>query len=534
MICGARVEALEIKLQKMINLRLRLRLVMLITPNGVFVYLFCILILCRYLDVLHQSDMVDTSPVRGCMIIKPWAMHVWDSIRNRLDEDFKDYGVNNAYFPLFIPLSFLSKEAQHVEGFAQECAVVTHHRLHRNDNQICVDPQSRLAEPLVVRPTSETVIWSSFQKWIQSHRDLPLLMNQWANVVRWEMRTRPFLRTSEFLWQEGHTAHVSEAEADDTARHILQVYSSMCKDILALPTIPGSKSPSERFAGAMETYTIEGLMQNGWALQCGTSHCLGQNFSRAFDVRYQSESGDLLYVWATSWGVSTRLIGAMVMTHSDDKGLVLPPHVAPVQVVIVPIISASMEANVRDAITERVNSIQASLRVKKIRVKVDDRLNVRPGAKYFEWEKKGVPLRIEIGARDISQDKAVVAIRHSQEKLSLTGAIDGNRIDAILQKVHEDMYAKAQQRLETGIIRLDKYSDMKEMLASSDSETNTLGFYLVPWKDSAVNEAAIKSDCKATVRCFPFEHNADPPAAGVKCFYSGEQATHMAIFARAY
>eukprot|EP00596_Hydrurales_sp_CCMP1899_P008436 CAMPEP_0119039766 /NCGR_PEP_ID=MMETSP1177-20130426/9414_1 /TAXON_ID=2985 /ORGANISM="Ochromonas sp, Strain CCMP1899" /LENGTH=623 /DNA_ID=CAMNT_0007004031 /DNA_START=257 /DNA_END=2128 /DNA_ORIENTATION=- len=505
-----------------------------------------------YNDVISASDMVDQSPVRGCMVIKPWGMGVWDLLRAELDDRIRETGTQNAYFPLFIPMSFLAKEAEHVDGFAKECAVVTHHRLTTSPDGtgLIPDPDARLEEPLIVRPTSETVIWNMFGKWINSYRDLPLKINQWANVVRWEMRTRPFLRSAEFLWQEGHTAHATAADAVETSREILDMYGSVCEDMLAIPTLKGLKSPAERFAGADDTYTIEALMQNGWALQSGTSHFLGLNFARAFDVFFQTETGSRELVWATSWGVSTRLVGAMVMSHSDDKGLVLPPPVAPVQVVIVPITKGSGEDH--DLVTAKVKELTAVLKAARIRVKVDDRINVRPGAKYFEWERKGVPVRLEIGPRDLSSSVAQMALRHTGAKstIPLDSTEIVSTVRATLETMHKDLLTAAKLRLSEGTYTVSTYADMKLMVQQSNKkdsenenevelsddkvEVRKAGFYLVPWKCDRTNEAFIKEDCKATIRCYPLALNNVPPAEGVKCFYSGDQATHMAIFARAF
>jgi len=495
-----------------------------------------------YNDVISAADMVDQSPVRGCMVIKPWGMGVWDLLRAELDERIRDSGTQNAYFPLFIPLNFLAKEAEHVDGFAKECAVVTHHRLCQapggSPTDLIPDPEAKLEEPLIVRPTSETIIWNMFGKWIKSYRDLPLKINQWANVVRWEMRTRPFLRSAEFLWQEGHTAHATAEDAVATARESLEMYADVCARMLALPTVKGRKSPAERFAGADDTYTIEALMQNGWALQSGTSHFLGQNFAKAFDVLFQTESGSRELVWATSWGVSTRLLGAMVMTHSDDKGLVLPPPVAPVQVVIVPITKGSGEEH--EAVLRYAEGIAATLKAGRVRVRVDSRSNMRPGAKYFEWERKGVPLRIEVGPRDMAQNAAVVAARagagaEGGKKTIQTGELLLATIQSSLAELHQGLLDAATARLTQKTFPLDSYADMKKMIAAAaDGDLASAGFYLVPWKCDRGNEEAIKEECKATIRCYPFSENAALPAAGTKCFFSGDQATHMAIFARAF
>eukprot|EP01039_Chlorochromonas_danica_P007632 gene7632-8434_t len=485
-----------------------------------------------YNDVISGSDMVDQSPVRGCMVIKPWGMGAWDLLRSELDIRIRKAGVSNAYFPLFIPLEFLAKEAEHVDGFAKECAVVTHHRLSLNaEGVLRPDPSAELEEPLIVRPTSETMIWKMFGRWINSHRDLPMKINQWANVVRWEMRTRPFLRTTEFLWQEGHTAHATADDALELSLQMLDVYADLCKDMLALPVIKGEKSPSERFAGADNTYTIEALMQNGWALQSGTSHFLGQNFAKAFDVFFQNEMNERELVWATSWGVSTRLLGGMVMTHSDDQGLVLPPKVAPIQVVVVPITTGNAEKD--GGVVEKVKELKQALENAGVRVHVDDRDNMRPGAKYFEWERKGLPIRLEIGPKDLAKGQVLMALRHTGEKIPLALADDlSSNVKSYLDKVQEDLFAKATARLEQHVHRVDSYEVMKRMLESDSSEEK--GFYLVPWACNADNERAIKEDCKATIRCYPFAHNKQAPVEGTKCFFSGQQATHMALFARAF
>ena len=509
-----------------------------------------------YNDVIYAADMVDQSPVRGCMVIKPWGMGTWDLLRARLDERIRDSGASNAYFPLFIPKSFMSKEAQHIEGFATECAVVTHsrlkaHKMADGKTELVPDPESQLEEPLIVRPTSETVIWDMFSKWISSYRDLPFKVNQWANVVRWELRTRPFLRSAEFLWQEGHTAHATAECARECTEEMLDVYYETCKEMLAIPCVRGRKSPSERFAGAVDTYTIEAVMQNGWALQSGTSHFLGQNFAKAFNCEYQTADGGRELVWASSWGVSTRLMGALIMTHSDDKGLVLPPPVAPIQVVVVPIPDAKNTLNVpegaEDGVLAHAKAICISFKKAGIRCRLDDRDNMRPGAKYFEWERKGVPLRLEVGPRDVAAGEAVLATRFSGDKGAIPCAASdvesgafATDIKSRLKDVHAQLLANAEARLERQTFRLDNYVDMKDMIyvanegPEEERDVSKSGLYLVPWKCDADNEDAIKKDCKATIRCYPLDSNATPPAEGVKCFYSGDQATHWAIFARAY
>ncbi len=478
-----------------------------------------------YQDVIAEADLIDASPVRGCMVIKPHGYAVWESIKADLDRRFKETGHVNAYFPLFIPQSFLSREAEHVEGFAKECAVVTHHRLRSAaGGGVEPDPTAKLEEPLIVRPTSETIIWHMYGRWINSWRDLPLLINQWANVVRWEMRTRPFLRTAEFLWQEGHTAHATEAEARQEATGMLEVYRDFCQDTLAIPMFCGVKTATERFAGAVETYTIEGMMKNGWALQSGTSHFLGQNFARAFDVTFQNADGVQELVWATSWGVSTRLIGATIMTHSDDTGLILPPKVAPIQVVVVPIWRKDKEKEAVLALARQVSTQLGD----RFRVTLDDRDKLKPGAKYFEWERKGVPLRLEIGPRDVQKNSVFCALRTGGKKFGLP--VDDGLPDAVgklLDDIQAGLLAAALAHRQANTHRLESYDQLKELLAGGGG-----GFALVPWCDDADNEAAIKEDCKASIRCYPLEGQEE--AAGRVCFYSGKPATHMALFARAY
>jgi prolyl-tRNA synthetase len=455
--------------------------------------------------------------------LRPNGFALWENIKSDLNQRFVDTGHVNAYFPLFIPQSFLAKEAEHVEGFAKECAVVTHHRLRASkDGGLEPDPSAKLEEPLIVRPTSETIIWHMYGRWIQSYRDLPLLINQWANVVRWEMRTRPFLRTAEFLWQEGHTAHATEEEAREEATRMLQVYRDFCYETLAVPVLTGVKSETERFAGAEDTYTIEAMMQNGWALQSGTSHFLGQNFAKAFDVTFQTPESKDEYVWATSWGVSTRLIGAMIMTHSDDVGLIIPPKLAHTQIVIVPI---WRKAHEKEKVKAFADSVFSMLR-KSFRVKVDDREKVKPGSKYYEWERKGVPLRLEIGPRDVDKNSVFCARRLDRKKFSLT--FDDSLLDNIkssLEQIQHDMLQKAIQYRDEKTRHIQKYQDLLDNIEDG-------GFFIAPWKDNATNEEAIKSDCKATIRCYPMD--MQDKAEGQSCFYSGEPATHMAVFARAY
>mmetsp|Transcript_18102 Transcript_18102/g.28267 ORF Transcript_18102/g.28267 Transcript_18102/m.28267 type:complete len:650 (-) Transcript_18102:1035-2984(-) len=478
-----------------------------------------------YQDVVAAAGLVDQSPVRGCMVIKPWGMAIWDALREDLDREIKAKEVQNAYFPLFVSKAALETEKDHVEGFAPEVAWVTK------------SGDTDLAEPIAVRPTSETIMYPFYANWIRSHRDLPLKLNQWSNVVRWEFKyPTPFLRSREFLWQEGHTAHASSAEALGTAREMLDVYEDVCRRVLAVPVVKGVKSPSERFAGAEETFTIEALMQNGWALQSGTSHFLGQNFARAFDVFFQTAEGGRELVWATSWGVSTRLLGALVMTHSDDAGLVLPPPVAPVQAVIVPITKGEGEETA--LVRQHVDRMVAQLKRAGVRVKVDDRPQLRPGAKYFEWERKGVPVRIEIGPRDAKAGQCVVALRTGGDKRELALPADDqdakftHSISAILDEVHNDLLTKAEERMKAKTFEISTYEEMKSILESGDK--SKLGFFLVPWRCDAAAEDAIKDECKATIRCYPLDLNVEGAVEGKTCFYSGEPATHMALFARAF
>lgn len=480
-----------------------------------------------YLDVIDQADLLDDAPVRGCKVFKPNGYGIWELIQRDLDQRFKDTGHVNAYFPLFIPLSFLSKEAEHVEGFAKECAVVTHHRLAgvtREDGTRAVepDPESKLEEPLIVRPTSETVIWHMYGRWIDSWRDLPLLINQWANVVRWELRTRPFLRTAEFLWQEGHTAHASSDEAVEETERMLDVYADFCRETLAVPVVKGIKSANERFAGAVETYTIEALMQNGWALQSGTSHFLGQNFAKAFDVTFQDSEGNREHVWATSWGVSTRLIGAVVMTHSDDDGLVLPPKVAPTQVVVIPV----GKSKDLPAVMEQVDPIVARLKAAGIRVKVDDRDNVRPGAKYFEWERKGVPLRLEVGPRDLAKGQFFSKTRIGKDKFGIAFETVVDDVKRVLEEVQAELLAKATAFREARTFDADTREEFEAILTG-----DTPGFIKVPWGGDSADEKRVNDETKASIRCYPL--GAGKPD-GLTCPLTGKPAWTWALFARAY
>jgi prolyl-tRNA synthetase len=489
-----------------------------------------------YQYVIASADLAEASPVKGCMVIKPHGYAVWEALRDELDARIKASGAKNAYFPLLIPQSFLSKEAAHVEGFAKECALVTHHRLRAvpggEAGELEPDPEAKLEEPLVVRPTSETIVWHMFGKWIQSYRELPLMINQWANVVRWEMRTRPFLRTAEFLWQEGHTAHATAPEAEAKAREMIDVYAEVAEKMLAIPCVKGVKSPSERFAGAAETYTIEAMMQNGWALQAGTSHFLGQSFAKAFDVTFKNDRGEEELVWATSWGVTTRLIGALIMTHSDDTGLVLPPSVAPIQVALVCIFKTAEQ---KAAVMEFAAPVADRLRAVGVSVVVDDRENMRPGAKYFEWERKGVPLRMEVGPKDAAKGAVFAARRVGGQKVSMP-VDDGFEAAtrAALDSVQDGMLAAARARLDSRTRRVDSYDGMKAALLKNGGRASDgdAGFFLAPWRCDAANERAVKEETKATLRCYPLELQGE--ATGRLCFYSGEPATHMAIFARAY
>jgi len=476
-----------------------------------------------YNDLVLKGGLADYTAVRGCMVIKPHGFALWENMRDQLDKMFKATGHVNAYFPLFIPKSFLSREAAHVEGFAKECAVVTHYRLKNdpNGNGVIVDPDAKLEEELIVRPTSETIIWNSYKDWIQSYRDLPLLINQWANVVRWEMRTRLFLRTAEFLWQEGHTAHATAQEAIAETRQMLDIYAEFAEEWMALPVIKGIKTPSERFAGAEDTYCIEALMQDGKALQAGTSHFLGQNFAKAFDVKFSDKENKLDYVWATSWGVSTRLVGALVMAHSDDDGLILPPKIAPLQVVVVPIYKGPEQKALIDA---RVLELVAQLKKAGVRVKYDDNDNNRPGWKFAEYEMKGVPVRIAVGARDLENNMAEVARRDTKEKKSFS--LDGLS-DSVIQLLHDiqqAMFDKAKAYRDAHIIRVDSWQAFEKALDGAG------GFVSAHWDGTAETEEAIKQKTKATIRCIPLNN---PQEEGV-CVLSGRPSKERVLFARAY
>ena len=476
-----------------------------------------------YNDLVVKAGLAENSAVRGCMVIKPYGYAIWEKMHDALDKMFKDTGHVNAYFPLFIPKSFFSKEAHHVEGFAKECAVVTHYRL-KNDPDgkgVIVDPDAKLEEELIVRPTSETIIWNTYKNWIQSYRDLPILCNQWANVVRWEMRTRLFLRTAEFLWQEGHTAHATKEEAIAEAKKMIGVYRDFAENWLALPVIVGHKSDSERFAGADDTLTIEALMQDGKALQSGTSHFLGQNFAKAFDVQFTNKEGQLDYVWATSWGVSTRLMGALIMAHSDNNGLVLPPKLAPIQVVMVPIYKGEEELK---TIVARMEEIAAELKAKGISVKIDDRDNVRSGFKFAEYELKGVPVRLAIGPRDLAGGTIELARRDTLSKEVVPAEGIADRIEKLLDEIQLNIYNKALKFRDSMITKVDTYDEFKKVLEEKG------GFILAHWDGTPETEEQIKNETKATIRCIPV--NA-PEEEGV-CIISGKPSHRRVLFAKAY
>ncbi|WKN41724.1 proline--tRNA ligase [Tunicatimonas pelagia] len=477
-----------------------------------------------YNELVKKADLAEPSDVRGCMVIKPYGFSIWEKMQAELDRMFKETGHTNAYFPLFIPKSYLSKEAEHVEGFAKECAVVTHHRLKNAEDGsgVVVDPAAKLEEELIVRPTSETVIWNSYRNWIQSYRDLPLLINQWANVVRWEMRTRLFLRTTEFLWQEGHTAHATRQEAVDETEQMLEVYATFVEQFMAIPVIRGLKTPSERFAGAEETYCIEALMQDGKALQAGTSHFLGQNFAKAFDVKFATKEGGLEHVWGTSWGVSTRLMGALIMAHSDDNGLVLPPKLAPIQVVIVPIFRTEEQFN---AISQKVNLLKAELQQLGISVKFDSRDTHKPGWKFAEYELKGVPVRLAIGPRDLENNTAEVARRDTLEKQTM--AMDEQfpqKIQDLLTEMQDSIYQKAHTFQQENSQRVDDYEAFKKVIEQPG------GFVYAHWDGTEETETKIKEETKATIRCIPLNAEAEEG----QCIYSGKPSTRRVLFAKAY
>ncbi len=476
-----------------------------------------------YNDLVLKGDLADYSAVRGCMVIKPYGFALWEKMRDTLDQMFKDTGHENAYFPLFIPKSFLSREAAHVEGFAKECAVVTHYRL-KNDpdgNGIIVDPEAKLEEELIVRPTSETIIWNTYKTWIQSYRDLPLLINQWANVVRWEMRTRLFLRTTEFLWQEGHTAHANAEEAIAETRQMLDIYADFAENYMAMPVIKGVKTASERFAGAVDTYCIEALMQDGKALQAGTSHFLGQNFAKAFDVKFSDKENKLEYVWATSWGVSTRLVGALVMAHSDDDGLILPPKIAPLQVVIIPIYKGNEQ---KEMLEEKGKELAGRLKKAGIRVKFDANDNNRPGWKFAQYELKGVPVRIAMGLRDLQNQTVEVARRDMKEKITLPLEGITEIIEDLLLEIQQQMYQKALDYRQQHITPANSWDEFVQLLDEKG------GFIAAHWDGTAETEETIKEKTKATIRCIPLNN---PQEDGI-CILSGKPSRERVLFARAY
>lgn len=477
-----------------------------------------------YNDLVIKGGLAEHSDVRGCMVIKPYGFALWENMRDQLDRMFKETGHQNAYFPLFIPKSFLSKEAAHVEGFAKECAVVTHYRLKNdpNGNGIIVDPEAKLEEELIVRPTSETIIWNTYKGWIQSYRDLPILVNQWANVVRWEMRTRLFLRTAEFLWQEGHTAHATKEEAIAETKQMLDVYATFAEEYMAMPVIRGVKTASERFAGAEDTYCIEALMQDGKALQAGTSHFLGQNFAKAFDVKFADKDNNLDYVWATSWGVSTRLIGALVMAHSDDDGLVMPPKIAPLQVVIVPIYGKDAEATKK--VEAKANELVSQLKAKGIRVKFDNDDSKRPGWKFAEYELRGVPVRIALGARDLENNQAEVARRDTKEKAAYTLDNLVENVVKLLDEIQQNMYNKALIYRNEHTTRVESWDEFVTVL------NEKTGFVSAHWDGTAETEEKIKEMTKATIRCIPLDNIKEEG----NCVLTGKPSTQRVLFAKAY
>ncbi|MBH08632.1 MAG: proline--tRNA ligase [Flavobacteriales bacterium] len=473
-----------------------------------------------YNDIVQHAELAESSGVRGCMVIKPYGFAIWEKMQQALDVMFKETGHSNAYFPLFIPKSYFNKEAAHVEGFAKECAVVTHYRLKNDNGNIIVDSNAKLEEELIVRPTSETIIWDTYRKWIQSYRDLPILLNQWANVVRWEMRTRLFLRTAEFLWQEGHTAHETKDEAIEESKLMINVYAKFAKEFMSMPVIIGTKTENERFAGAIETYCIEAMMQDGKALQAGTSHFLGQNFSKAFDVKFANKQGKLDYVWATSWGVSTRLMGALIMSHSDDKGLVLPPKLAPFQVVIIPIYKGKEELVLID---EKVNDLIQELKSKGISYKYDNRDTHKPGWKFAEYELKGVPIRLSIGKRDIDNDTIELARRDTLEKKIYKFDSISNEITRLLDEIQDNLYNINLKRMKDNTVECVDFDDFSSKISS--------GFFVKAyWDGTTETENKIKEKTKATIRCIPLEKSK---VMG-KCIITGKQSKDKVIFAKSY
>ncbi len=475
-----------------------------------------------YNELVVKADLAENSGVRGMMVIKPYGYAIWEKVQAELDKKFKETGHQNAYFPLLIPKSYFSKEANHVEGFAKECAVVTHYRLkNAEDGSIVVDENAKLEEELIIRPTSETIIWDSYRKWIQSYRDLPLLINQWANVMRWEMRTRLFLRTAEFLWQEGHTAHATKSEALAEAQQMHGIYADFLQNFMAIPVIKGEKTENERFGGALNTYTIEALMQDGKALQAGTSHFLGQNFAKAFDVKFTTNQGKQDYVWATSWGVTTRLIGALVMTHSDDLGLVLPPNLAPIQVVIVPIYRNDEQL---DSITKVANEMVAEFRKRNISIKFDNRTTHKPGFKFAEYELKGVPLRIAIGPKDLEKGTVELARRDTLEKQFVSQDTIYTKVEGLLVEIQNNLYKKALDYRDSHITKVDTFAEFKEVLE------NKGGFISAHWDGTIETEKEIKNLTKATIRCIPLNSENEEG----KCLLTGKKSTRRVLFAKAY
>lgn len=475
-----------------------------------------------YNDLVVKADLAEQSPVRGCMVIKPYGFAIWEKMRDQLDKMFKATGVQNAYFPLLIPKSFLSREAEHVKGFAKECAVVTHYRLKTSEdgNGVVVDPAAKLEEELIIRPTSETIIWNTYKGWIHSWRDLPIMCNQWCNVMRWEMRTRPFLRTSEFLWQEGHTAHATREEAEAEAQKMLKVYAEFAEKWMGVPVLQGVKSETERFAGALDTYTIEAMMQDGKALQSGTSHFLGQNFAKSFDVTFLNKENKPEYVWATSWGVSTRLMGALIMTHSDDNGLVLPPRLAPIQVVIVPIYKGEDQ---HAALTEKLTPVIEKLRESGVTVKYDDSDNKRPGFKFADYELKGVPVRLVMGGRDLDNNTIEVMRRDTLEKESVSFEGIVERVQALLEDIQQNIFEKARTYRDEHVYECENYEEFKQRVKDG-------GFFLCHWDGTEETEAKIKEDTQATIRCVPFAYEQTPGIDMV----SGKPAKCRVIIARSY
>jgi prolyl-tRNA synthetase len=476
-----------------------------------------------YNELVKNADLAEHSAVKGCMIIKPYGFAIWEKMQQKLDQMFKDTGHSNAYFPLLIPKSFLSKEAAHIEGFAKECAVVTHYRLKTDETgkNIIVDPDAKLEEELIIRPTSETIIWNTYKNWIQSYRDLPILLNQWANVMRWEMRTRLFLRTSEFLWQEGHTAHATMEEAIAETKQMLDVYATFAEKFLGIPVIKGVKTANERFAGAIDTYCIEGLMQDGKALQMGTSHFLGQNFAKAFEVKFQSKEGKQDYVWATSWGVSTRLMGALVMAHSDDDGLILPPNIAPVQVVLIPIYKTEEE---RTLILEKLTQIEQELKSFGLRTKLDARDTHKPGFKFADWEYKGVPVRIALGPKDLEKGTIEIARRDNKSKEYVQNENIGKNISELMPVIQQTLFEKAKKFRDENILEVNSWDEFTEVLESKP------GFISAHWDGTSETEEKIKTLTGATIRCIPLNN---PQVAG-KCVLTGNESSQRVLFAKAY